>query len=118
MDNKKIILLALSIAVLSIVLLFIFINTTIATQISLYSTPTNKIPRDTLIEFQGTIEKITFNEKTVSLRICDGNCLTVICQNDLEILKILSEKDFVKVIGVTKSYYQGITVYANEITYP
>lgn len=117
MKDNQIIILAIGISIISIILLGIFIETTDAIQVSLYSTKPNNIPKNKLIEFQGTINKMTFNEKTTSIQVCDINCLTVICQNDLKSLNILSEGDFVKVKGVTKSYYQSTIVYAKEILY-
>ncbi len=117
MEDKQIILFAVSIAILSIILLFVFIDSTKPIKISLYSTDSSKIPRNSLIEFQGKINKLTFNEKTVSIKVCDNNCLTVVANNNLEILNILSEGDLIKIKGTTKSYYQGIVVYAQEINH-
>ena len=110
-------LFSIIIAILAIVLLYLFIDFTKPVKISLYSTNSNNIPKDILIEFQGRIDKLSFNKKSVSIKICDNNCLTTIANKDLEILDILSEGDLVKVRGTTKSYYQGIIVYAQEINY-
>ncbi|MFA5382024.1 MAG: hypothetical protein WC356_02580 [Candidatus Micrarchaeia archaeon] len=115
MDDKQIIFIAIFIAVLSILLLYQFIEFTKPIQISLYSN--NEIPKDSLIEFQGRIQSMNFNEKTTSIKVCDTNCLTVNANNNLNVLKILSEGDLIKVKGTTKTYYQGIIVYAQEINY-
>ena len=113
--KKEILFLAIFMAVASIIALNFSINSIQPEHISLFLS--QDIPKNTLVEFTGEIESIKYNEKSVTLKVCDSNCLTTIVDKDASALSILSEGDWINVVGTTKSYYKGIVVYAQEINY-